>query len=290
VKQQVKQSKKDMHQRIKLVQSQPISQSAPTAQGSDVKPVVEKILEEIREKRKQFLDATQAQQQIDQLKGEIQELKKVRVTIKSKSPDKKEDLPASSSSNNPPPPPDPPKVKPTKAPPKPSRRHRPATPEQVEPEVIANEVSGAEEVTTSTTNRSRKRGKSKTKEETIVELKEALADVKKATQAKSEPKARSRTRSQPLPEIVLPIKDDSIVHIDDIVGNRTPSTSTEDKPKKPKRRKHKTLEDVHKAIRDREDLYSVGHRRGVSVGAGKTSKSKNILPHFDVDPRYAIVL
>ena len=91
-------------------------------------------------------------------------------------------------------------------------------------------------------------------------------------------------------EIVLPIKDDSIVHIDDIVGNRTPSTSTEDKPKKPKRRKHKTLEDVHKAIRDREDPYGVGHRRGVPVGSGKVSKSKNILPHFDIDPRYMVVL
>jgi hypothetical protein len=82
----------------------------------------------------------------------------------------------------------------------------------------------------------------------------------------------------------------NIVHIDDIVGNRNPSTSTEEKPKKTRRRKHKTLEDVHKAIRDREDPYGVGHRRGVSVGAGKASKSKNILPHFDVDPRYAIVL
>ena len=166
-----------MDQSIKLVQSQPTSQSAPTAQGSDAKPIVEKILEEIREKRKHFLDSIQAQQQIDQLEGEIQELKKVKISIKPKSPDKKEELPASSPSNDPPPPPDPPKVKPTKAPPqpsrrtadtpepaepqaianqksttndappppkptkappRPSRRHRPATPEQVEPEVIAN--------------------------------------------------------------------------------------------------------------------------------------------------------
>ena len=51
LKQQVKQSKNDMDQSIKLVQSQPTSQSAPTAQGSDVKPIVEQILEEIREKR-----------------------------------------------------------------------------------------------------------------------------------------------------------------------------------------------------------------------------------------------
>ena len=93
-----------------------------------------------------------------------------------------------------------------------------------------------------------KSSNSKPKQETIIELKDALAEVKKAqpqAKANSEPKARSRTRSQPLPEIVLPIKDDSIVHVDDIVGNRTPSTSTEDKPKKPKRRKQKTLEDVH---------------------------------------------
>ena len=127
-------------------------------------------------------------------------------------------------------------------------------------------------------------------------MKEALAEVKKAQptngKAKSEPKARSRTRSQPLPEIVLPIKDDSIVHIDDIAGNRNPSTSTEDKPKKRSRRRrtHKTLEDAHKAVRDREDPHGVGRRRGVLVGSGKVSKSKNILPHFDVDPRYAIVL
>ena len=47
---------------------------------------------------------------------------------------------------------------------------------------------------------------------------------------------------------------------------------------------------MHKAVRDREDPYGVGHRVGVPVGAGKASKSKNILPHFDVDPRYAIVL
>ena len=160
----------------------------------------------------------------------------------------------------------------------------------MEPEVIANEVSGAEEVTTSTTNRGRKRGNNKTKEETIAELNEALAEVKKATPkdtAKKGPRASSRTRSAPGEKDT---SEANVVHIDDIVGNRNPSTSTEDKPKKPKRRKHKTLEDVHKAIRDREDPYGVGHRRGVSVGAGKTSKSKNILPHFDVDPRYAIVL
>jgi hypothetical protein len=202
LKQQVKQSKKDMDQSIKLVQSQPISQSAPTAQGSDVKPVVEKILEEIREKRKQFLDATQAQQQIDQLKGEIQELKKFKISIKPKSPDKKEELPASSSSNNPPPPPDPPKVKPTKAPPKPSRRHRPATPEQAEAEAPAKVRSSSAETSfypepEVEAPRGRKRNNSKPKQETISELKEALAEVKKAqpkAKAKSEPKARSRTQ------------------------------------------------------------------------------------------------
>ena len=43
LKQQVKQSKKYMDQSMKYVQSQPISQSAPTAQGSDGKPVVDKI-------------------------------------------------------------------------------------------------------------------------------------------------------------------------------------------------------------------------------------------------------
>ena len=36
LKQQVKQSKQDMDQRIKLVQSQPTSQSAPTPQGINV--------------------------------------------------------------------------------------------------------------------------------------------------------------------------------------------------------------------------------------------------------------
>ena len=32
------------------------------------------------------------------------------------------------------------------------------------------------------------------------------------------------------------------------------------------------------------------HRQGVTVGSGKTSRSKNVLPHFGIDPRYAIVL
>ena len=47
LKQQVKQSKIDMDQSVKLVQNQPTSQSAPTAKGSDVKPRVGKILEEM---------------------------------------------------------------------------------------------------------------------------------------------------------------------------------------------------------------------------------------------------
>ena len=111
-----------MDQSIELVQNQPTSQSALTAQGSDVKPIVKKILEEIREKTQHFLDSIQAQQQIDKLKGEIQDLKRITISIKPKSPDKKEELPASSSSNNPPPPPEPPTIKLTKAPPKPSRR------------------------------------------------------------------------------------------------------------------------------------------------------------------------
>ena len=143
---------------------------------------------------------------MDQLKGEIQELKKIKICIKSKSPDKKEELLASSSSNNPPPPPDPPTAKPTKtppkpsrrkpetpapaepqaianqkstpddappskptkAPPRPSRRRRLATPEQTELEVIANEVSGAEEVTTSTSNRGGTGGKTKLKKKLLL--------------------------------------------------------------------------------------------------------------------------
>ena len=117
-----------------------------------------------------------------------------------------------------------------------------------------------------------------------------MAEVKKAAPketAKKEPRARSRTRSAPGE---TDTSEATVVHIDDIAGNRNPSASTEDKPKKTLRRKHKTLEDVRKAINDREGPYGVGHRRGVSIGAGKVSKSKNILPHFDVDPGYASVL
>ncbi|MFN9910065.1 MAG: hypothetical protein ACK56F_28780, partial [bacterium] len=118
-----------------------------------------------------------------------------------KSPDKKDDLPASSSSNNPPPPPDPPQVKPTKAPPKPSRRHRPATPEQAEAEAPAKVRSSSVETSfypepEVEAPRGRKRNNSTPKQETISELKEALAEVKKAqpkAQAESEPNARSRT-------------------------------------------------------------------------------------------------
>ena len=64
-----------------------------------------------------------------------------------------------------------------------------------------------------------------------------MADVKKATPketAKKEPRARSSTRSAPGE------KDNSeanIVHIDDIVGNRNPSTPTEEKPRKDTKKK-----------------------------------------------------
>ena len=129
-----------MDQSIKLLQNQPTSQSAPTTQGSDVKPIVENILEEIREKRKHFLDSIQAQEQMDRLKGGVREFKKNEISIKPKSPDKKDELRASSSSNNPPPPPDPPKVRPTKAPPKASRR-KAGMPEPAEPQAIVNQNS-----------------------------------------------------------------------------------------------------------------------------------------------------
>ena len=154
----------------------------------------------------------------------------------------------------------------------------------------ANELSGAEEVTTSTANRGRKEEKKKKNEETIVEIYEALAEVENATPKetpKKEPRARSRTRSAPEEKDT---SEANVFHIDDIDGNRNPSTSTEDKPKKTRRIKHNMLEDVHKAIRDREDPYCVGHRRGAPVGAGRASKSKNKLPHDDADPRYANVL
>jgi hypothetical protein len=50
------------------------------------------------------------------------------------------------------------------------------------------------------------------------------------------------------------------------------------------------LEDVDKAIRARENPHGIGQKHAVAVGAGKPSKSKNVLPHFDIDPRHAIVL
>ena len=47
--------------------------------------------------------------------------------------------------------------------------------------------------------------------------------------AKEEPRARSRTRSAPGEKDT---SEANVVHIDDIVGNRNPSTSTEEKPKR----------------------------------------------------------
>ena len=121
-----------MDQSIKIVQ-QPAVETASQTEAT-IQPVVEKVSEDIREKEKHYMDSTQAHQKTKQLKEEIQQLTNVRLSRKPQSPDKKEELPASSSFNNPPPPPEPPKVKPTKATPKPSRRHRPATPEQAEAE------------------------------------------------------------------------------------------------------------------------------------------------------------
>ena len=115
--------------------------------------------------------------------------------------------------------------------------------------------------------RGRKRNPDKPRHVTISEFKESLREVKKAqpkATAKSEPKARSRTRCQPTHTHthtpVLPNKDDSLVQIEDLVGDRhnSSSSSSDNTSKKTKRRKHKTLEDVEKAIRAREDPYGIG--------------------------------
>ena len=77
LKNKLKHSKIDMDQSIKIVQQPAVATASQTE--ATIQPVVEKVLEDIREKRKHFMDTIQAQQQIDQLKEEIQQLKKVRV-------------------------------------------------------------------------------------------------------------------------------------------------------------------------------------------------------------------
>ena len=184
------------------------------------------------------MDFIEFKRQVDELQQEVQQLKKSRV--KSKSPDQKEEV-VTTSSNDKPPPPD--KPKPSKAKAKPSRK--PAS-----PETHATERGISEETVfyPEPEQRGRKRQPSKNKQATISELKESLPEVQKAkpkAKAKNEPKARSRTRSHH--EVVLPTKDDKVVHIEDIVGDRHTSTSASEKPKKTRRRKHKTFEDVEKS-------------------------------------------
>ena len=66
-----------MDQRIKIVQQPAVATASPTE--ATTQPVVEKVLEDIRENIKDFMDSVQAQQHIDQLTEEIQQLKRVRI-------------------------------------------------------------------------------------------------------------------------------------------------------------------------------------------------------------------
>ena len=144
----------------------------------------------------------------------------MKVSVKPHSVDKpKVDVTASSSSNNQPPPPPPaPKVVPNQDE---AKRRTPAS-------LVSGPAEPAEQahVRSSSTDtsfypeagsdqpRGRKRNPSKPKHVTISELQESLPEVKKVqpkATAKSEPKARSRTRSQPAHTPVLPIKDGSLV-------------------------------------------------------------------------------
>jgi len=127
--------------------------------------------------------------------------------------------------------------------------------------------------------RDRKRSASKPKED---------VEAKPTARAKIETKARTRSICKHDEDT----SEANIVHIDELVGDRqsSSSTSSDNKSKIPKTRKHKTLKDVETAIRAREGPYGMGHRQAVTVGSGNASKSKNILPHFDIDPRYAIVV
>ena len=59
---------------------------------------------------------------------------------------------------------------------------------------------------------------------------------------KNEPKPRSRTRSHH--EAVLPIKDDRIVHINDLVGDRHTSTSASEKHTHKTKQKQKETEET----------------------------------------------
>ena len=205
LKQKIKQSKTDLDGEIKVIERQP-----------------DKV-EDVKEKRKSFLDSVELKRQVDELQQEVQQLKKSRV--KSRSPDKKEEVVATSSTDKPPPPD---KHTPSKAKAKPSRK-------PVSPEAKSNERSTSEETVfyPEPEQRGRKRQPSKTKQETISELKESLPDVQKAkpkAKAKNEPNARSRTRSHH--EVVLPTKDDGVVHIEDIVGDRHTSTSASENRRK----------------------------------------------------------
>ena len=143
LKQKIKQSKTDLDREIRIIEKQP-----------------DKV-EDVKEKRKSFLDSVELKRQVDELQQEVQQLKKSRV--KSKSPDKKEETTAPSSTDQPPPPPD--KPKPSKAKPKPSRK--PASPEN-----NATERGVSEETVfyPEPEQRGRKRQPNKTKQETISEL------------------------------------------------------------------------------------------------------------------------
>jgi myosin heavy subunit len=178
LKQKVKQSKQELTQDIKVIEKQP-----------------DKV-EDIKEKRAHFLDAVELKRQVDELQQEVQQLKKLKVSIKPHSVDKpKEEVTASSSSNNQPPPPPPaPEVVQIRMRP---RRRKPASPEQAEPAEPAHVRSSSTDTSfypeaESDQPRGRKRNPSKPKHVTISELKESLPEVKRLNQ-------RQRRRANPRP-------------------------------------------------------------------------------------------
>jgi hypothetical protein len=152
----VRQSRDDLKQDIKQIQHQPT-------------PIQ---VDDIREKRKNFIDSIEVNQKIDELRKEIQELKK----RKSEAPT--------------------------------SQAGRSDSQETVP-------YQDTEEPQT----RGRRRNPSRapaTKQELENAL-EIIRDAKPKAKAKAQPRSktdRSRTRSTPLP--ILPIKEDDVVHIEDI--------------------------------------------------------------------------
>ena len=228
----VRQSRDDLKQDIKQIQHKPT-------------PIQ---VDDIREKRKNFIDSIEVNQKIDELRKEIQELKKRKSEAPTSQPgrsDSQETVP----------------------------------------------YQDTEEPQT----RGRRRNPSRapaTKQELVNAL-EIIRDAKPKAKAKAQPRSktdRSRTRSTPLP--ILPIKEDDVVHIEDIAKPTSKPKARATTRSRSKTRTNVLADaiEIERARRKHENPHNVGARTAVTVGAGKPSKKGNPLPQSQFDPRYAIVL